>query len=152
MPRPPRYSKESLEPIVKKSISVAAVLRELGLKQSGGNQQLINSRIKQWNIDTSHFLGQGHLKGKTHDWSGRSDTELFAKNTAFHSTLHKTRLIKSGREYKCVGVECGISEWKGKPLTLHVDHVSGDRTDNRKSNLRFLCPNCHQQTDTWGRK
>lgn len=32
------------------------------------------------------------------------------------------------------------------PLTLHIDHISGDFRDNRAANLRFLCPNCHAQT------
>ena len=50
-------------------------------------------------------------------------------------------------EYKCV--ECGISEWNGKQLVLHLDHIDGDSSNHQKSNLRFLCPNCHSQTDTW---
>lgn len=44
---------------------------------------------------------------------------------------------------------CGISEWNGVPAPLQLDHVNGDRRDNRLENLRILCPNCHAQTDTW---
>jgi hypothetical protein len=53
-------------------------------------------------------------------------------------------------EYKCSC--CGINEWNGKPLTLQVDHINGDNTLHRKENLRWICPNCHTQTDTWGVK
>ena len=50
--------------------------------------------------------------------------------------------------YKCK--ECGISEkWNNKPIILHLDHINGINNDNRLENLRFLCPNCHSQTDTY---
>jgi len=50
-------------------------------------------------------------------------------------------------EYKCT--ECGISEWMNNPITLEIDHINGDNTDNRVENLRYLCPNCHSQTTTY---
>jgi len=50
-------------------------------------------------------------------------------------------------DYKCV--ECGISDWNGKQIVLHLDHIDGNSSNHIKSNLRFLCPNCHSQTDTW---
>ena len=51
------------------------------------------------------------------------------------------------KEHKCES--CGISEWLGKPLSLELDYINGDRYDNRLQNLRILCPNCHAQTDTY---
>lgn len=44
---------------------------------------------------------------------------------------------------------CDLDSWLGKPITLELDHVDGDRTNNERSNLRALCPNCHSQTPTW---
>lgn len=61
----------------------------------------------------------------------------------------KTRLVGAGlKQNKCE--ECGISEWLGEPLSMHLHHKNGDGADNRLQNLAFLCPNCHSQTDTYG--
>jgi AraC-like DNA-binding protein len=45
---------------------------------------------------------------------------------------------------------CGIDEWRGRPLSIALHHVNGDADDNRLENIRFLCPNCHSQTENYG--
>lgn len=45
--------------------------------------------------------------------------------------------------------ECGISDWYGRKLTLQLDHIDGNNSNNEISNLRLLCPNCHSLTDTY---
>src|ERR1700678_1286354 len=67
----------------------------------------------------------------------------------------KVRLIRAALlENRCG--ECGLSEWRGKPLSAHIDHIThidhinGIKTDNRLEKLRMLCPNCHSQTETYG--
>ena len=61
----------------------------------------------------------------------------------------KTRLIRAGlKENHCE--ECGLTEWRGKPLNMALHHVNGDGDDNRLENMRFLCPNCHAQTPNYG--
>lgn len=45
-----------------------------------------------------------------------------------------------------------ISEYNGKPLTLHLEHIDGDATNNVKDNVCLLCPNCHALTPTYGSK
>ena len=58
-----KYTKELLQEAVDNANSLAGVLRFLGLKQAGGSQTHIANKLKNFDIDTSHFLGQAHLKG-----------------------------------------------------------------------------------------
>lgn len=63
----------------------------------------------------------------------------------------KKRLIDAGLlKFRCR--VCGLSKWRGKPISLQLDHKNGDGTDNRLKNLRLLCPNCHSQTPTYAGK
>lgn len=65
--------------------------------------------------------------------------------------MHLRRaLLEIGVPYECYRGHKPF--WMGEPLQLDVDHISGDWRDNRKENLRFICPNCHSQTNTWKNK
>ncbi len=56
------------------------------------------------------------------------------------------------RNTKYVCSVCDVSEWNGKELRLQVDHIDGNNKNDKIENYRYLCPNCHTQTDTWGVK
>lgn len=43
----------------------------------------------------------------------------------------------------------GTSLWQGLELRLVLDHVDGDPTNNRRENLRLVCPNCDSQLPTF---
>jgi 5-methylcytosine-specific restriction endonuclease McrA len=151
--RKSKYTKELLEPIVKASTSVSGVLTALGLKPTGGNYRNIQAKIKYLGISTDHFTGQGWSKGKTglDKKNTFTDAEVFVNPSPMTSGQKlKSRMLRNGWEYKCA--VCDINTWYGAELTLHIDHIDGNHTNNEKSNLRFLCPNCHQMTDTWGNK
>jgi hypothetical protein len=74
--------------------------------------------------------------------------QLLSGERQTRRTHLKMRLISAGLlQPRCA--ECGITTWRGKPLSLELDHINGDKHDNRLENLRLLCPNCHSQTVTY---
>jgi hypothetical protein len=154
-----RYTKELLAPIVAQHVSIADVLRTLGLQQAGGTHRMISRWIRYWGLDTSHFTGARWARGETKHThvALRSAAEkltlpdelVFCENSSYSNSKGlRQRLLARGRKYACA--VCGLSEWRGAAITLHLDHINGVNNDHREDNLRFLCPNCHQQTGTWG--
>jgi 5-methylcytosine-specific restriction endonuclease McrA len=51
------------------------------------------------------------------------------------------------QNYKCN--ICLIDSWQDKPISLELDHIDGESSNNTRSNLMALCPNCHSQTPTF---
>jgi hypothetical protein len=152
-----KYTKEVLESAVRQSVSVAGVLKTLGLKQAGGTHSHISRRIKEFGLDTSHFLGQAanrapnHKGSKTLHW-----WEVLVLRTSGQRQkcyMLRRSLLEMGREYRCAGNGCSLGQrWLDKPLVLHINHKNGDWLDDRAENLEFLCPNCHSQTENWCRR
>lgn len=151
-----KYSKEFLSPVIKESMSFAAeVLRKIGVKQRASIQSLIKKRI-EYGIDFSHFLGKATNCGKNHKGgpSKKNWSDILVKRTdGTREKPYRLRraLIESGRRYCCENLGCMVDsgKWLGKDITLNVDHRNGDFSDCRPMNVRFLCPNCHSQTDNF---
>ncbi|WP_435175359.1 HNH endonuclease signature motif containing protein [Actinacidiphila sp. bgisy145] len=141
-----RHTEARLRAAVAASTSVKGVVRRLGISPVGGNQAHISRRVAALGIDTSHF---GPPTGGN---SGtRRESPLRLRDPA-RGRVPRQRLrsgmVRSGVVEACA--MCGTgTEWNGKPLTLEIDHISGEWWDNRLANLRFLCPNCHAVTDTY---
>lgn len=144
-----RFDTKNFPDVVAQSFSIAQVISAFGLDVSGANYSTVKRKIKKLDLSTSHFTGQGHLKGKNHFWNKKEPIESYLTINSSVSRVHlKKRLIKEGYlENKCS--ICGINTWLEQPLVCHLDHINGVNDDNRLENLRLVCPNCHSQTLTY---
>ncbi|WP_043264505.1 HNH endonuclease signature motif containing protein [Streptomyces sp. CT34] len=146
----PCPTKEALHQAVDASISVAAALRQLGHPVTTRNRALFAQWVSEHAISTDHFLGQAHGRGKPGTTPVRPPEQILVR----HSGQRRARTVMLRRALRQIGVpercaECGTGPvWLGRPMTLEIDHINGDWSDDRRENLRLLCPNCHAVTDT----
>lgn len=147
-----KYTKELLEKLVKESNSITEVAKKLGRRTDGYSFTYLSNLIKSYKIDISHYKGRGWNKGLVSKRKLSCD-EILVNDCTIRTKVLKLRraLIESGIEHKCAC--CGNNGiWNKVKLVLHVDHIDGNPLNNLKENLRFLCPNCHSQTETFGSK
>jgi hypothetical protein len=147
-----RPSHEELRSAVAESSSVAEALRHLGRPSNSGQRAMLRKWIEEGRLPTTHFLGQAHQRGKR-SMNAKRPEEVLVR----HDGMHRTRTSRLRRALHEAGVpeecaRCGVGpEWHARPMTLEIDHINGDWSDDRRENLRLLCPNCHAITSTWCR-
>ncbi|MEU6080604.1 HNH endonuclease signature motif containing protein [Streptomyces sp. NPDC047108] len=136
---------------VAESKSVAGVLRALGQPNSGSARARVQRSIAAYGMSTAHFVGQGHRRGRPSP--ARKSAAEILRCSEPGSRRTKTALLRRALNESGVARVCGCcglgEVWMGQRLVLEIDHLNGDRLDNRIDNLRYLCPSCHSQTRTF---
>ena len=150
--------KNELQALLDKSYSFVKVLEELGLNGYSGNHRTLSLRIKEDGLSIEALetnrkkFTKNHLQTITKK-NKMLSSDIFKKDSTFtRGQSLKKRMLAEGI-CKEVCAVCGIiPQWNDKPLSLQVDHKNGVHNDNRKSNIRLICPNCHSQTETYSGK
>lgn len=143
------WTEEQLRHAANKSSSVRQVIKALGLIEAGGNYAQIKKYLKFYKISTTHFTGMAWNKGLHGIGVYRTTLkEILSKDNYYQSYKLKKRLFAAGLKKPT----CEICGWAKKSLDgrlpLELDHINGDRYDNRLENLQILCPNCHSLQPT----
>ena len=144
--------KEILQELLDTSTSYCEVLTKLHLNsRSGGLLTYLRTRLKEGEFNLAKINTNRLSKKKkraTRVFAGKKPEEVLIKDSSKLSV--REYVFRHNRlPYSCQRCEnSGI--WLDNPISLQLDHVNGDNKDHRLENLRWLCPNCHTQTPTWG--
>ena len=141
-------SDDDFRNLIAKCNSFCECAKELGMSTSGANSYLqLKKRIQELDCDTSHFSLTKNVRKVSTKYPLSAilvEDSIYANRSCL-----KKRILDEGLlEYKCA--ICGNQGmWNNKVLNLQLDHINGKNNDHRLENLRFLCPNCHSQTETF---
>jgi len=143
------WTEEQLKNAVRESFSYRQVLAKLKLREAGGNYEQVKQYIKEFGFDMSHFKGMAWNKGMRGIGKPLIPIDkILVEYSTYQSFKLKNRLFKLGLK----NTECEVCGWAKKSedgrLPLELDHINGNRHDNRIENLRVLCPNCHSLQST----
>ncbi len=139
-----RWTDDDLRAAVASSRSLARAIRALGLVPAGGNFHHIKRRIAELGLDMSHMTGKGWNVGlafRPRPAFPLSEILINGRWTPSHAL--KKRLCREGLKT----ARCELCGWAEQAsdgrIPVELDHINGNRDDNRIENLRILCPNCH---------
>ena len=126
------------------------IYRSLGLSICNHNKRSITRFAEHHNIPIPLFdedaIKKTYRRNKHNVWIKE---DIFVVDSKYaRSNLRQAAIRFEIAVYECNECGCGPIH-NNKELTLELDHINGVHTDNRIPNLRWLCPNCHSQTQTY---
>jgi len=139
------FSEDEVRAAIADSRSYAEALRRLGLRAAGGNHRTIRKYVEAWRIPVDHFDAR---PGPGAAVKAVPLEEVLVEGSTYHRGHLKRRLLAEGlKRAQCE--MCGQGEvWRGRRMSLVLDHINGVHDDHRLENLRILCPNCNATLDT----
>ena len=141
------FSEEDLRAAVAHGLCWADVLRSLGYEVKGHNYRTVQKWTRRWGISTDHFDPTARTRRSTETRQPPLE-EVLVEHSAYKRQSLKRRLIREGLKLPVCEI-CGQGQtWRGRPMSLVLDHINGIPNDNRLENLRIVCPNCNATLDT----
>jgi hypothetical protein len=120
------------------------VPRHFGLRPAGGDNKVSRRWIAQWDIDVGHFTGTPRPRPR----DPIPLEAVLVPGSTYKRAQLKQRLYDAGIKQRACEL-CGQGEeWRGRQMSLFLDHINGVADDNRLENLQIVCPNCAATLDT----
>jgi 5-methylcytosine-specific restriction endonuclease McrA len=144
---------EDFQKLIDNSTSLSDVIKKCGFSVKEYYYKIIRGKIIKDKIDlTKMNKNFKTFKNNVNFLKSTSNDQIFKKNSKYSRYHLKQKIIKDKIiEYICDKCKNnGI--WQDGKLILQLDHINSINDDNRIENLRFLCPNCHSQTDGYAGK
>jgi hypothetical protein len=148
--RGPRYREEEARAAIAASMNFSQALRRLGMRPAGGNHKTLRRYAEQvWNISTAHFDPHAARRDALRNANlPRPIEEYLVEGSPCCRSSLKKRLLREGLKQPICEM-CGQGEiWRGRRMSLILDHINGVPNDNRIENLRIVSPNCAATLET----
>lgn len=144
------WTDSDLKAATSRALCFSDVLREINVVLSGNTMALVKKRMREIQVDTSHFDVKAVRRRATEKKREATVVNIFCEMSNVSQGTVRRAAKRVILPHACS--ECSNDGFhNGKVLKLQLDHRNGIRNDNRYENLRWLCPNCHSQTDTYSR-
>lgn len=141
------FTESELRAAVAASLSYSDALRRLGMRAAGGNHRTLRKYVGLWAISVAHF--DRHAWQRTAPRRGIPLDEILVERSTY---VNRTKLKKQLYEKGLKTPHCELcgqgAVWRGRRMSLILDHVNGIHDDNRLDNLRIVCPNCNATLET----
>jgi hypothetical protein len=145
--RKPRFTETELRTAIARSKSWTQVLRELEYCPTGGNSATVKKYAEMWGLSIGHFDPYAGVMERIRR-PAKPLSEVLVEGSTYSRSNLKPRLYDEGLKQPVCEL-CGQGEvWRGRHMSLILDHINGVRNDNRLENLQIVCPNCAATLDT----
>jgi hypothetical protein len=140
----PRYTEAAVRELAPNVTSLTEILRHFGLRPAGGNYKVLRRWIEAWGIDVGHFTGTPPPRRR----AAIPLEDVLVPGSTYQRASLKQRLYDRGLKQRVCEL-CGQGEeWRGRRMSLILDHINGVADDNRLENVQIVCPNCAATLDT----